>query len=41
MQQIIPCQKVLKLFQTEGMMRDKMNEKKSSRNKATGPKQNP
>lgn len=28
MQQIIPCQKVLKLFQSEGMMRDKMNERK-------------
>ncbi|MDQ1098220.1 MULTISPECIES: hypothetical protein [Chryseobacterium] len=41
MQQIIPCQKVLKLFQTEGMMRDKMNERKSSRNNATGPRQNP
>jgi len=28
MQQIIPCQKVLKLFQSEGMMREKMNERK-------------
>ncbi|MDR6159392.1 MULTISPECIES: hypothetical protein [Chryseobacterium] len=28
MQQVIPCQKVLKLFQTEGMMRDKVNERK-------------
>ncbi|CAA7195172.1 hypothetical protein [Chryseobacterium potabilaquae] len=28
MQQVIPCQKVLKLFQSEGMMRDKMNERK-------------
>ncbi len=28
MQQIIPCQKVLKLFQSEGMMRDKVNERK-------------
>ncbi|MEG0761799.1 hypothetical protein SAMN05421796_101158 [Chryseobacterium piscicola] len=28
MQKVIPCQKVLKLFQSEGMMRDKMNEKK-------------
>lgn len=29
MQKVIPCQKVLKLFQSEGMMRDKMNEKKN------------
>lgn len=28
MQQIVPCQKVLKLFQTEWLMRDKMNERK-------------
>ena len=28
MQTVIPCQKVLKLFQSEGMMRDKMNERK-------------
>ena len=28
MQQIIPSQKVLKLFQSEGMMRDKLNERK-------------
>lgn len=28
MQQVIPCQKVLKLFQSEGMMRDKMNERR-------------
>lgn len=27
-QQVIPPQKVLKLFQTEGMVRDKMNERK-------------
>lgn len=33
MQQVIPCQKVLKLFQTEGMMREKMNERKSHGNK--------
>ncbi|GEN75580.1 hypothetical protein [Chryseobacterium hagamense] len=32
MQQIIPCQKVLKLFQSEGMMRDKMNERKPREN---------
>ncbi|SIS91879.1 hypothetical protein SAMN05421786_10398 [Chryseobacterium ureilyticum] len=42
MQQVIPCQKVLKLFQSEGMMRDKMNERKPhGNNNATGPKQNP
>lgn len=28
MQQVIPYQKVLKLFQTEGMMREKVNERK-------------
>lgn len=28
MQQVVPPQKVLKLFQNEGMMRDKMNERK-------------
>jgi len=33
MQKVIPCQKVLKLFQSEGMMRDKMNEKKDHGNK--------
>lgn len=31
MQQVISSQKVLKLFQTEGMMRDKMNERKPKR----------
>lgn len=42
MQTVIPCQKVLKLFQSEGMMRDKMNERKpQGRNKASGKKQNP
>lgn len=42
MQQVIPCQKVLKLFQSEGMMRDKMNERKPHGNyNAPGPKQNP
>ena len=43
MQQVIPCQKVLKLFQSEGMMRDKMNERKphGNNNTAPGPKQNP
>lgn len=44
MQQVIPCQKVLKLFQSEGMMRDKMNERKphSGRNNSMAkPKQNP
>lgn len=43
MQQVIPCQKVLKLFQTEGMMRDKMNERKPSHGKNNGskPRQNP
>jgi hypothetical protein len=42
MQQVIPCQKVLKLFQSEGMMRDKMNERKPhGNNNATGPKQAP
>lgn len=40
MQTVIPCQKVLKLFQSEGMMRDKMNERKpQGRNKASGKKQ--
>jgi len=28
MQKVIPCQKVLKLFNSESMMRDKMNERK-------------
>ena len=43
MQTVIPCQKVLKLFQSEGMMRDKMNEKKSHDGKKNAPrqKQNP
>lgn len=43
MQQVIPCQKVLKLFQSEGMMRDKMNERKphGNNNTAPGPRQNP
>lgn len=43
MQQVIPCQKVLKLFQSEGMMRDKMNERKphSGHDTTTRPKQNP
>ncbi|WP_419869335.1 hypothetical protein [Chryseobacterium sp. CT-SW4] len=42
MQQIIPCQKVLKLFQSEGMMRDKMNERKPHDMKnAPKAKQNP
>jgi hypothetical protein len=43
MQQVIPCQKVLKLFQTEGMMRDKMNERKphSGHDNTAKPKQNP
>ncbi|KMQ66630.1 hypothetical protein ACM46_03670 [Chryseobacterium angstadtii] len=43
MQLIIPCQKVLKLFQSEGMMRDKMNERKphGGNNNTTRPKQNP
>lgn len=42
MQEVIPCQKVLKLFQSEGMMRDKMNERKPHGNQnATGPKQAP
>ena len=35
MQQVIPCQKVLKLFQTEGMMREKVNERKPRGNNAT------
>ncbi|KFF09280.1 hypothetical protein [Chryseobacterium luteum] len=44
MQQVIPCQKVLKLFQSEGMMRDKMNERKphtGHNNNMAKPKQNP
>lgn len=39
MQQVIPCQKVLKLFQSEGMMRDKMNERKPHGNKNEAPRQ--
>lgn len=43
MQTVIPCQKVLKLFNSEAMMRDKMNEKKSHDGKKNSPrpKQNP
>ncbi|MDR4891749.1 MULTISPECIES: hypothetical protein [Chryseobacterium] len=43
MQQVIPCQKVLKLFQSEKMMKDKMDERKphGNNNNASGPKQNP
>lgn len=43
MQTVIPCQKVLKLFQSEGMMRDKMNERKphDGKKKASRAKQNP
>ncbi|NML68868.1 hypothetical protein HHL23_03540 [Chryseobacterium sp. RP-3-3] len=43
MQQVIPCQKVLKLFQSEGMMRDKMNERKphSGHDNTARAKQNP
>lgn len=43
MQQVIPCQKVLKLFQSEKMMKDKMDERKphGNNNNAFGPKQNP
>jgi hypothetical protein len=42
MQQVIPCQKVLKLFQSEGMMRDKMNERKPHGNDNNSrPKQTP
>lgn len=43
MQTVIPCQKVLKLFQSEGMMRDKMNERKphNGNNKGSKPRQNP
>ncbi|PWN68665.1 hypothetical protein C1631_018490 [Chryseobacterium phosphatilyticum] len=42
MQQVIPCQKVLKLFQSEGMMRDKMNERKPHGSYNTqGPRQSP
>lgn len=42
MQQIIPCQKVLKLFQSEGIMREKMNERKPRGNdNAANQRQNP
>jgi hypothetical protein len=42
MQLVIPCQKVLKLFQSEKMMRDKMDERKPhGNNNASGSKQNP
>ncbi|MGV2453078.1 hypothetical protein [Chryseobacterium sp.] len=43
MQQVIPCQKVLKLFQSEKMMKDKMDERRphGNHNNASGPKQNP
>jgi hypothetical protein len=42
MQQVIPCQKVLKLFQSEKMMKDKMDERKPHvYHDASGPKQNP
>ena len=43
MQTIIPCQKVLKLFQNEGAMREKMNEKKShdSKKSSNRTKRNP
>lgn len=43
MQTVIPCQKVLKLFNSEAMMRDKMNEKKShdGKNNDSRPKQSP
>ncbi len=43
MQQVIPCQKVLKLFQSEKMMKDKMDERKphGNNNNASGNKQNP
>lgn len=43
MQQVIPCQKVLKLFQSEKMMKDKMDERRphGNHNNASGPKQKP
>lgn len=43
MQQVIPCQKVLKLFQSEKMMKDKMDERRphGNYNNASGSKQNP
>lgn len=36
-QLVIPPQKVLKLFQTEGMVRDKMNERKSPNSRNNSP----
>lgn len=43
MQTVIPCQKVLKLFNSEAMMRDKMNQRKPHNEKHIMPekKQNP
>ncbi|WP_407406120.1 hypothetical protein [Chryseobacterium sp.] len=41
MQQIIPSQKVLKLFNTEAMMRDKMNERKPHDGKNTTARKSP
>ncbi|UZT96350.1 hypothetical protein ODZ84_14075 [Chryseobacterium fluminis] len=42
MQQVIPCQKVLKLFQSEKMMKDKMEERRPHGNSNTSrQKQNP
>ncbi|MBQ0152090.1 MAG: hypothetical protein KBS61_04280 [Chryseobacterium sp.] len=41
MQQIISTQKVLKLFNSEAMMRDKMNERKPHEGKNTSAKKNP
>jgi hypothetical protein len=44
MQQVIPCQKVLKLFQSEKMMKDKMDERRphgNHDNNTSVPKQNP
>ncbi|ATL76029.1 hypothetical protein IQ37_10125 [Chryseobacterium piperi] len=42
MQQVVPCQKVLKLFQSEWMMRDKMNDRKTHIHDNTAKqKQNP
>lgn len=35
MQEVIPCQKVLKLFQSEKMMKDKMEERKPRGNQNT------
>ncbi|MDC8105990.1 hypothetical protein ACNFU2_13960 [Chryseobacterium sp. PTM-20240506] len=42
MQRVVPCQKVLKLFQSEWRMRDKMNDRKPHDHNNSGtPKQNP